>query len=200
MTFTIGTFAKIGGVDCYVATPVGEYPKDKVLLYLPDALGMQSPNSQVGNGFGGTRPCSVLTGLATPRPSAHTCPQLLADDFARNGWKTVLVDYFEGEPVPSEEVFRPGGAATFDIPAWLAWHPPPQVADIVRRVMAALKAEGVTRFASTGYCYGGRTGIDLGLTNELAVVTTAHPSLISDPRAELEVGVVELRAMCRRHR
>ena len=57
---------KIGGVDCYVATPAGEYPKDKVLLYLPDALGMQSPNSQVSNGFGVTYPRSVLIGLVTP--------------------------------------------------------------------------------------------------------------------------------------
>ena len=46
--------------------------------------------------------------------------------------------------------------------------------------------EGVTQFASTGYCYGGRTGFDLGFTNELKVVTMAHPSLLK-PEEDLKV-------------
>ncbi|KAH9932723.1 alpha/beta-hydrolase [Epithele typhae] len=147
-----GTLTKIGGTDCYVATPSGEYARDKVLLYFPDALGMQSPN-------------------------AH----LLADDFALNGYKTVVVDYFEGEPVPHERVFAPGGAQGFDLLAWLGRHPAPRALETIRAVIAALKADGVAKFASTGYCYGGRTGFDLGFTNELAVVTTAHPSMLKCP-------------------
>ena len=74
----------------------------------------------------------------------------------------------------------------FDLMAWLGRHPAPEAADIVRTVMGALKAEGVTKFASTGYCYGGRTGFDLGFTNELAVVTMAHPSLLK-PDVDLPV-------------
>jgi len=42
-----GKWEKIGGVDSYVATPAGEYPKDKVILYLADAFGPQLPNAQV---------------------------------------------------------------------------------------------------------------------------------------------------------
>jgi len=42
-----GEFKKINGVDCYVATPEGDYAKDKVLLFLPDAFGMQLVNNQV---------------------------------------------------------------------------------------------------------------------------------------------------------
>ena len=42
-----GKWEKIGGVDCYVATPTTDYPKDKIVLYLPDAFGAHFPNSQV---------------------------------------------------------------------------------------------------------------------------------------------------------
>ena len=166
----IGTFTKLGGVDCYVATPTAEYSKEKVLLYFPDALGMQSPNCQASAILLSVQSYRWLTNLLTN--------QLLADDFARNGFKTVVIDYFKGEPVPSELVFAPGGAENFDIPAWLGRHPPPEAVEIVRAVITALKAEGATKFASTGYCYGGRTGFDLGFTNELQVVTMAHPSLL----------------------
>jgi hypothetical protein len=42
-----GQFVKIGGVDCYVAVPDIDYNKTAVLLFLPDAFGVQLVNSQV---------------------------------------------------------------------------------------------------------------------------------------------------------
>ena len=42
-----GKWEKIGGVDCYVATPTVDYPKDKVLLYIPDLFGPQLNNAKV---------------------------------------------------------------------------------------------------------------------------------------------------------
>jgi hypothetical protein len=30
------------------------------------------------------------------------CAQLLADDFAANGFKTIAIDYFAGDPVPHD--------------------------------------------------------------------------------------------------
>ena len=44
---TKGKLEKIGGVECYVATPSVDYPKDKVLLYLSDVFGVSLVNSQV---------------------------------------------------------------------------------------------------------------------------------------------------------
>ena len=41
-----GKWEKIGGVHSYVATPAGEYPKDKAILFLPDIFGPQLVNSQ----------------------------------------------------------------------------------------------------------------------------------------------------------
>jgi hypothetical protein len=42
-----GNITNLGGVTCYVATPTGEYAKEKVLLFLPDVFGLQFINNQV---------------------------------------------------------------------------------------------------------------------------------------------------------
>ena len=72
----LGKWEKIGGVDCYVATPESDYPKDKVILFLPDVFGPQLNNAQV---------CMVI--CACLRCDTNRIPQLLADDFASNGFK-----------------------------------------------------------------------------------------------------------------
>ena len=42
-----GKIEKIAGVECYVATPEGEYQKDHVILYLSDVLGIPLINAKV---------------------------------------------------------------------------------------------------------------------------------------------------------
>lgn len=42
-----GKWEKICGVDSYVSTPTGDYPKDKAILFLPDVFGPQLINAQV---------------------------------------------------------------------------------------------------------------------------------------------------------
>lgn len=46
----------MGGVAAYVATPTGEYAKDKVILFLSDVFGFNIVNSKVC--ITGT-PCSL---------------------------------------------------------------------------------------------------------------------------------------------
>lgn len=43
----IGKIEKIGGVECYVATPSVDYPKDKVILFLTDVFGIPLNNNKV---------------------------------------------------------------------------------------------------------------------------------------------------------
>lgn len=43
----------------------------------------------------------------------------------------------------------------FDIKEWLSGHSSAITKPIIDTVMEALKKEGVTKFAFTGYCYGG---------------------------------------------
>ena len=42
----LGTYETIGGYKCYVATPKGDYPKDKVVLFLTDVFGIELVNNR----------------------------------------------------------------------------------------------------------------------------------------------------------
>ena len=46
-TTLVGTIAQIDGVECYVATPQADYPKDKVILFLTDVFGIPLINNRV---------------------------------------------------------------------------------------------------------------------------------------------------------
>ncbi|KAK6992954.1 dienelactone hydrolase endo-1,3,1,4-beta-D-glucanase [Favolaschia claudopus] len=68
-----GAMQTIGGIECYVATPTVDYPKDKVILMLTDVFGLPLVNNK-----------------------------LLTDDFARNGFKTITPDLFNKDPAPAD--------------------------------------------------------------------------------------------------
>ncbi|KAJ7133258.1 alpha/beta-hydrolase [Mycena epipterygia] len=145
-----GEMTEIGGVSCYVATPSVDYPKDKVVLFLTDACGMVLQNNH-----------------------------LLADDFARNGFKTIMPDLFNGDPVP-KAALEPG-AAPFDWPNWLPKHGAAQTRPLIDAVITALKADGVVTIAASGYCFGARYVFDLAFDGIIQVASVAHPSLLKVP-------------------
>jgi len=118
-----GKFEKVGGVDAYIATPTIDYPKDAVILHLTDVFGVQLYNNQ-----------------------------RIADDFARNGFKVVMIDMFNGDPIPADALT--GGAPGFDREKWSQRHGIETVEPLVKRAYNALAQEGVTKFYLNGYCYG----------------------------------------------
>ncbi|KDQ50689.1 hypothetical protein JAAARDRAFT_41769 [Jaapia argillacea MUCL 33604] len=143
-----GKLEAIGGVECYVATPSVDYPKDKVVLILPDVFGHVLINTQ-----------------------------LLADDFARNGFKTIIPDNCNGDPAPADGL-SPGNTTGFDLGEWFAKHGADKARPPIDAVIAALKDQGVTRFGVNGYCWGARYCFDLAFENVVHVVASSHPSLI----------------------
>ncbi|KAJ6582983.1 dienelactone hydrolase endo-1,3,1,4-beta-D-glucanase [Mycena vulgaris] len=151
---TEGKMEKLGGVECYIATPTVDYPKDKVVLLLTDVFGLAFKNNL-----------------------------LLADDFARNGFKTIMPDLFNGDPV-DENAFEPG-APPLDREKWFSNHGAAQTRPPIDSVIAALKAEGVTGFAATGYCFGARYVVDLAFDNIIRASALSHPSRLEVP-ADLE--------------
>ncbi|KAJ7230415.1 dienelactone hydrolase endo-1,3,1,4-beta-D-glucanase [Mycena pura] len=157
-----GKIVKIGGVDCYVAIPTVDYPKNKVVLFLTDIFGMTLPNSQA-------------------RTLSHPL---------QNGFKIVMPDYLNGDPVAADAM-NPG--STFDIQKWFPTHTQEQTRPTLDKVIAALKADGVTSFAAVGYCFGARYVFDLAFDKVISVSAVAHPSLLQVP-ADLEKYAAEVKA------
>lgn len=158
---TEGKFEKVGGVECYIATPSVEYPKDKVLLYLVDIFGVELPNHQ-----------------------------LLADDYARNGFKVIIPDILNGDPAPADAL-DPG--SKWDFMAWLMRHGMDTVEPVLDKVIPALKESGVSKIGVLGFCYGARPAFDLAFGNVVAVTVVSHPSLLAVP-ADLEKYLVQSKA------
>ncbi|KAI0369105.1 alpha/beta-hydrolase [Pilatotrama ljubarskyi] len=143
-----GKIEQIGGVECYVATPKGEYSKEKVVLFLSDGFGIPLVNNK-----------------------------LLVDDFARNGFRTIMPDLFQGDAIPSDALNRPD----FDRAGWMARHGPDSWKPVLDAVVASLRAEGVTWIGTTGYCFGAPPAWYLALKGESKVTVVAHPSRLQIP-------------------
>ncbi|KAH7113047.1 Alpha/Beta hydrolase protein [Dactylonectria macrodidyma] len=143
----------VGGKHAaYLATPPPDTPtKPAAVLYLPDIMGIWQ-NSR-----------------------------LLADEFAANGYVTLVLDTFNGDPIPVNQVEK------MDIFAWVDGgstgdnpHNEAAVDPIVKDAIKVLKEEyGVNKFGAVGYCFGAKYlvrhfngGIDAGYI--------AHPSFVSD--------------------
>ncbi|KAF8480350.1 alpha/beta-hydrolase [Russula ochroleuca] len=139
-----GTYEEINGIKTYVATPTVDYPKEKAVIYLTDVFGLELPNNR-----------------------------LLADDFARNGFKVYAPELFEGDPV-AQDAFTTG---TFDLASWVTKHTPEHTGKRVRKVIEGLKGKGITVYGATGYCYGARLTFDLAFENIIHTAVVAHPSL-----------------------
>ncbi|THH27069.1 hypothetical protein EUX98_g7119 [Antrodiella citrinella] len=73
-----GKFENIGGHECYVATPSGDYAHDKVILYLLDLYGLKTDHNK-----------------------------RLADDFARNGFRVIIPDILCGDAMTEERRNHP---------------------------------------------------------------------------------------------
>ncbi|KAJ7066815.1 dienelactone hydrolase endo-1,3,1,4-beta-D-glucanase [Mycena belliarum] len=155
-----GKIETIGDVECYVGTPTVDFPKDKVLLMLTDVFGLPLVNNQ-----------------------------LLVDDFAKNGFKTILPDYLHGDPIPADAMI----GTNFDIGKWFATHGTADTRPLLDKVIAALKADGVTTFGAVGYCFGARYVFDLAFDGVISAAATAHPSLLQVP-ADFEKYVATAKA------
>jgi len=122
--------------------------------------------------------------------------QLIADQFAANGYYVVMPDLFEGDPVPLN---RPEG---FDIFAWLTksgpsgGHTKEVVDPIIETVIKDMKEnQGVKKIGAVGYCFGGKyvarfqakgRGVDVGYV--------AHPSFVDAEEVKAITGPFSIAA------
>jgi dienelactone hydrolase len=82
--------------------------------------------------------------------------QLLADDFARNGYLTVIPDIFAGDPLLSGDF----EAGKVNFPEWLAKHPVESVDPVIEATIKHMRENlGVKKVVAVGYCFGGKVQI-----------------------------------------
>jgi len=162
-----GSSIKIHDFDTYVAEPKGNnVHKDTAILYIPDVIGI------------------------------WTNSQLIADQYAANGYYTIIPDLFYGDPVPLN---RPEG---FDTMAWLNKgsngnnpHTYEVVDKIVEKSIKFLQEKGYKKIGAVGYCFGAKyvvrflpkgKGIDVGFV--------AHPSFVEESELSAIQGPLSIAA------
>ncbi|KUL87744.1 hypothetical protein ZTR_05879 [Talaromyces verruculosus] len=154
-----GRIHTVGELDMYVVEPDSGF-NGIGLIFLTDIIGHKLTNAQ-----------------------------LIADQFAANGYTVVVPDLFHGDPVPLN-----ADMATFSLPDWLQGklnekkipHTPETVDPIVAGSLRFLKEKyNPKKVAAVGYCFGAKyvvRGLGSGFFDAGYV---AHPAMVSTE--ELEV-------------
>ncbi|OTA52762.1 alpha/beta-hydrolase [Hypoxylon sp. EC38] len=150
-----GTLFKVGEHDAYLATPEPSTAKDAAILFIPDVISIWQ-NSQ-----------------------------LLADQFAANGYLTLIIDPFKGDALTLN---RPDG---FDFVSWLTRgstgdnpHTKEAVDPIIETAIKYLKEEkGVKKLGAVGYCFGAKY-VARHFKNGIQAGFMAHPSFVDEDELE----------------
>ncbi|PVH99976.1 dienelactone hydrolase [Periconia macrospinosa] len=148
-----GTIETIDGIPTYIATPDAATANGNILLYFPDAFGLQ------GNAF------------------------LLMDAFAACGYLTLGVDYFLGDGVGKHsdsplsdpnfdfEVWKTKHLTASEVVA----------AKWIEGVQAKYGKHDDVKYAAVGYCWGARfVCAQLSKTGLCRVGAIAHPSFMKE--------------------
>ncbi|RMJ27717.1 Dienelactone hydrolase family protein [Aspergillus sp. HF37] len=157
----IGETKNIGGVDTYVVYPKDNKTPEKAVVFLTDIIGIYN-NSQ-----------------------------LLADEFANNGYLTVVPDLFQGDPIKLGDM----EAGKADLPAWIGNHQPANVDPVVESTVKYLRQDlGVKKIGGVGYCFGGKYVCRFLKDGKLDAGYTAHPSFVTHEELGAITGPLSIAA------
>jgi dienelactone hydrolase len=124
-------------VNTYIVSPKNNKNPDKAIVFLTDVFGIFSN------------------------------AQLLADEFANNGYLTVIPDLFQGDQIKVSDM--ESGKA--DLPAWLPKHQPANVDPVVESTIKYVRETlGVKKVGAVGYCFGGKVSV-VGLRDPSDIVS-----------------------------
>ncbi|KAH0538470.1 hypothetical protein FGG08_004919 [Glutinoglossum americanum] len=114
--------------------------------------------------------------------------QLVADQFAANGYFVVMPDLFHGDPVKLNR--DPG----YDIMKWLEGHPADIVDPVVEEVLAAMKKDyGVKKIGAVGHCFGAKYAIRF-LSAAVSCAYVAHPAFVTSEELRAVKGPLSISA------
>ncbi|OOF96879.1 hypothetical protein ASPCADRAFT_206998 [Aspergillus carbonarius ITEM 5010] len=154
-----GEIQEIASISSYVS-----YPPDRstnnAILFLTDAMGHRFINAQ-----------------------------LIADQFAANGYFVVMPELFHGDPIPINY------GAEFDIWGWYNNHLPPRVDPIVDTILGEMRTTlGCKRIGGVGYCFGGRYVCRYLKAGKLDAGFIAHPTMVQADEVEGIEGPLSIAA------
>lgn len=79
--------------------------------------------------------------------------QLIADEYANNGYLTIIPDIFQGDQISLSDM-QSGKA---DLPSWFPNHQPANVEPVVESTIKyARETLGVKKIGAVGYCFGAK--------------------------------------------
>ncbi|KAH9203734.1 dienelactone hydrolase family protein [Leptodontidium sp. 2 PMI_412] len=142
-----GETKTIGDVKTYIAYPKDNKTPTKAVLLLSDVFGI------------------------------FINSQLLADDFAANGYLAVLPDLFNGDSMDIGDF----EAGKIDIGAWMGRNGNDSVDPKIETLINHLRKDlGVKQVAGAGYCFGGKYVARFLKDGKLDTGYSAHPSFTTD--------------------
>ncbi|KAJ0108188.1 hypothetical protein J7T55_000153 [Diaporthe amygdali] len=157
-----GKIIKVGQYDTYVAEPKGKKHDGAALLYIPDIFGIWQ-NSK-----------------------------LMADQFAANGYHTIIVDVFNGDVFPNPP--------PQDVMKWIQEggdgknpHTKEAVDPIVEVGLKYLKDQGFTKIGAVGYCFGAKYVVR-HYKDGIKVGYVAHPSFVDEDELAAITGPLSISA------
>ncbi|KAJ5971684.1 Dienelactone hydrolase [Penicillium vulpinum] len=142
----VGEIKNIDGVETYFVYPKDNKTPEKAIIFLSDIFGI------------------------------FTNAQILADEYANNGYLTIIPDLFQGDKISVSDM-QSGKA---DLASWLPHHLPEKVDPVVESTIKyARETLGVKKIGAVGYCFGGKYVCRFLKPGQVDVGYTAHPSLIT---------------------
>ena len=164
---TVSSFPPAYGLFCLTEFAVKTYfayPKDKsttnAILLITDVIGYEFINAQ-----------------------------LIADQFAANGYFTVMPDLFYGDPIPLN---RP---ADFDIMKWMKPHGPDSVDPIIQKSLEEMRSKyDCKHIGAVGYCFGAKYVVRFLKKGTLDAGYCAHPSFVTPEELKAIEGPLAISA------
>ncbi|KAL4944860.1 hypothetical protein BDV06DRAFT_186285 [Aspergillus oleicola] len=143
----VGETKSINGTETYIVYPKDNKTPEKAVIILSDIFGV------------------------------YVNAQLLADEYAQNGYLAVLPDLFRGDAIKLSDM--ESGKA--NLPAWLPNHQVANVDPVIEATIKHVRGDlGVKRVAAVGYCFGGKYVCRFLKSGKVDVGYTAHPSFVTE--------------------
>ncbi|KAF7557686.1 hypothetical protein G7046_g5979 [Stylonectria norvegica] len=161
-----GQATKVGQHDAYLSTPDPENARNSVgILYIPDVIGI------------------------------WTNSKLIADEFASQGYTTLIIDIFNGDAIKINEL------ANLNLVDYIqngrddkGGHTTKEIDPIIKEALDYMKTElGLQHIGAVGYCFGAKYVVR-HYTSGIKVGYIAHPSFVEEEELASITGPLSIAA------